>query len=210
MAAKEIEHEDPYSSCQILLASAVYQNSAGQNVMALETIGWVLDLAKRTCFTSGALWAHWAGCAICFQQKNLERAAQHLDELEAVFTEQNEWVLADFVNVIKQTLCQPEWPTAGRQPVKLDGPDTNGLYDFAGLWLQNWGLGFQTPGADRGSKWSNWEAPDFFHNWKKKLKDPTDGGESFLSGRLCAACFDYNSMPESLNHIPEEVIFNKQ
>jgi DNA-binding SARP family transcriptional activator len=168
-AAKEIEHEDPCSTCQILLVGAVYQNSAGQNGKALETIGLALDLAKRTCFTSGEVWAHWAGCAICFQQGKYGMAVSHIEALEAALTDQNEWMLAAYLEVIKQSINQMETSHASWHTDPNDGSSFEELIYFTYSWLQNWGVNFQTPEPNGRRKSDYWHAPEFFHKWGMKF-----------------------------------------
>src|SRR3989304_5014886 len=112
-AAKNLEEDDPSGACQIMLISAVYQNYAGQRYKALRTTQQALALAERTSLVKETLWAMWGACAISVQQGNYEQAASHLVDLQAELNEQNEWIVADFIDVLEGSLFQP---VSGKHP----------------------------------------------------------------------------------------------
>jgi DNA-binding SARP family transcriptional activator len=169
-AIEGLEPIDTGSTCQILLVCAVYQNLAGQNSLALATLDRILDLASRTEFTPGVIWGHWGACAISFQTEQYGRAVLHLEDLETVLNREQEWILADFVDVIKQSLCEPEMVCTWRQTYGLNGSSGN-LLHVAYFWLQQWGVSFQALEPAGRSKWDHWHAPEFFHKWELKLND---------------------------------------
>jgi hypothetical protein len=51
-AAKNLQSDDPGTTCQVLLICAVYQNYAGQRFNALKTTRQALDLAQHTSTTT--------------------------------------------------------------------------------------------------------------------------------------------------------------
>ena len=63
-AATQLEKDDPGCACQILLICAVSQNYAGQRAEALETMRWILALAKQYDLSDELVWAAWGACAI--------------------------------------------------------------------------------------------------------------------------------------------------
>src|SRR5215216_31168 len=106
-AAKNLQGEDPGFACQALLICAVYQNYAGQGFKALKTAQQALALAQHTSLGRQAIWAIWGACAISIQHGNYEQAASNLVDLQAALNEQNEWMLANFVDVLRQSFFQP-------------------------------------------------------------------------------------------------------
>ena len=136
----KLQEDNPSDACQILLICAVYQNYSGQRPKALKTTQQALTLAERTGLSQEILWALWGACAICVQQGNYEQAASNLVDLQAALSEQNEWILADFVDVLKQSLF--EHVTAGA--VKHAEPSRDqpfgDLLTFTFDWLHHWGF----------------------------------------------------------------------
>jgi DNA-binding SARP family transcriptional activator len=173
-SAESLQQDEPGSACQILLVCAVYQNLSEQDVTALETIRYTLDLAKRADYTSGVLWANWGATAICFQHEDFNQAAGHLKDLEATLNHLNEWVLADFVNVIRQSVCQSEMTSARRQAYLSDEMSSDDLLHFTCVWFQNWGSSSLDLELDGQSKREHWHAPGLFHKWGLKLNNHTN------------------------------------
>ena len=130
-AAKNIQSSDPGIACQLLLICAVYQNRAGQAQNAVLTVQQALTLAERTNLSREVTWAIWGACAIYAQQGNFEQAATRFIDLQAVLSEQNEWILANYVDVLRQSLFQ-------------SGSPHNNVFENLITptleWLQNWGF----------------------------------------------------------------------
>ena len=142
-AAKNLQNEDPSSACQVLLICAVYQNYAGQRYNALKTTQQALALAKRNGFARETIWALWGTCAISVQQGNYEQAAESLVDLQATLSEQNEWILAVFVDMLRQSLFQHATVAPGNHH---SPPDDHSFVDLLSLtfeWLQSWGFSEQ-------------------------------------------------------------------
>src|SRR3989304_6499156 len=138
-AAKNLQDDDPSAACQVLLICSVYQNYSGQRYKALRTTQQALALAERTSLVKEALWAMWGACAISVQQGNYEQAASNLVDLQAALNEQNEWILADFVDVVKQSLFQPGTVGVGEHYGSPRNQPFGGLLTFSFDWLQHWG-----------------------------------------------------------------------
>ena len=105
--AEKLCHQHPSDACQVLLICAVYQNCSGHKTSALSTIQKVIDLAKDTGLVQEILWARWGACAIRAQQGDLEQAANHLMDLISLLNKQNEWILIDFIDIVRQALLHP-------------------------------------------------------------------------------------------------------
>jgi DNA-binding SARP family transcriptional activator len=139
-AAKNLQSDDPSATCQVLLICAVYQNYAGQRFNALKTTQQALALAQHTRLFKEAIWAIWGECAISVQQGNYEQASVNLVDLQAVLSEQNEWMLADFVDVLRQSFFQPVMVSER----KYSGSQRDHTFDdtlgFTVDWLLHWGF----------------------------------------------------------------------
>jgi DNA-binding SARP family transcriptional activator len=105
--AENLQANDPSAACQVLLICAVYQNYAGQRHNASRTTQKALALAQSCGLSKETIWAIWGACAISLQHGNFEQAANHLVNLQAELNEQNEWILAGFVDALKYSLIQP-------------------------------------------------------------------------------------------------------
>ncbi len=139
-AAAQLQDNDPGSACQLLLIGAVNQNYAGWRDEALRTTQQALALAERKSLAREILWATWGASAICFQGGHYDQTAVYLAYLQAGLNDQNEWILADFVEVVRQALLQPEGcaagETLGAQPQQTRGD----LLSLTFGRLQQWGI----------------------------------------------------------------------
>lgn len=146
--AEKLKQQNPSDACQVLLACAVFQHYSGQTENALTTIQEVQDFAKKTELDHEILWALWGACAICIQNKRFSKAADYLTSLKHMLSDQDDWVLAEFVDIIKQTLVQGEkanniLPTDYRE----DQPMGNVLVNTFD-WLNQWGFSAQAQQLD--------------------------------------------------------------
>lgn len=139
-AAKNLQNDDPSSTCQVLLICAVYQNYAGQRYNALRTTLKALALAERSNLSKETIWAIWGACAICIQEGNYEQATRHFVDLQAVLNEKNEWILADFVDILRQSFFQPITVSAGKHSRSPRDRPFEDLLSFTFDWLQHWGF----------------------------------------------------------------------
>ena len=139
-AAKNLQEDDPSGTCQLLLICAVYQNYAGQRYKALRTTQQALTLAEGSGLARETIWAIWGTCAMSVQQRNYEQAASNLVDLQAALNEQNEWILADFVDVVKQSLFQPGTVGVGEHYGSPRNQPFGDLLTFTFDWLQHWGF----------------------------------------------------------------------
>ena len=139
-AAKHLQDEDIRGACQLWLICAIYQNNVGQSSKALRITREVLSLAERRGLCHEMVWAIWGTCAIYIQQGNYTEAISHLTDLQAVLSQRNEWVLAGFVDVIKQSLVQSPSINAvkhcGIEPERESGDVLAHAFD----WLLHWGF----------------------------------------------------------------------
>lgn len=135
---KGLQDSDPALACQILLICAVYQSYAGQAYNALKTNQQALALAERTGLSREIVWAIWGACAISIQQGNYDQAANYLVDLQAILSDQNEWILAGFVDEVKQSFLHPT-VSVGQQSVSPQ----NDLLTLTFEWLQHWGYSYR-------------------------------------------------------------------
>src|SRR5690349_9664396 len=112
---KNLQNDDPGAACQVLLMCAVYQNYAGQRFIALKTTQQALALAQTRCLSKELIWALWGVCALAIQQENYGKASENLVHLQAVLSEQNEWMLANFLDVLRPALSEPARVNAQKQ-----------------------------------------------------------------------------------------------
>jgi DNA-binding SARP family transcriptional activator len=145
-AAQDLQGDDPGSACQILLVCAVCQNHTGQHNNALKTIQQSLALAERAGLFKEALWSAWGASAICFQEKNYEQTATYLFYLQETLNEQNDWLLADYIDIVRQSLpCNTNNRTEKQVEDVLE-QSTDGILFLTHRWLLNWGLLIPIPG----------------------------------------------------------------
>lgn len=142
--AEQLQRIHPGDACQVLLICAGYQNYAGQKTGALKTIERALDLAQRSGLSQEVPWAMWGACAICVQQGNYEQAATHFGQLQAVLNEQNEWILADYIDVVKQFFLGAAAGGTKKHYRAAENQEFGGLLTFTLDWLQEWGFSAQS------------------------------------------------------------------
>ena len=99
---EQLQRDNPTDACQVLILCAVYENYAGQRSGALITLQKAMELAQQNGLSQGILWAIWGSCAICIQQGQYQQAAIYFGHLQAALCEQNEWILADYIDVVRQ------------------------------------------------------------------------------------------------------------
>jgi DNA-binding SARP family transcriptional activator len=138
-AAEDLKCDRPGDACQVLLACAVFQNQAGRCHDALRITQQALALAERNCLHREMTWATWGACAICFKQENYEQAAQYLEYLQAGLSDQNEWILADFVEMVKLSLLTPGSVGSGDLAGWPHNRPRDHLLSDTFDWLHRWG-----------------------------------------------------------------------
>lgn len=143
-AAKQLQKDDPASACQILLICAVHQNYAGQRDEALKSMGQILALAEQQALADELLWATWGAAAICVQAGDTEQAAAHLGNLQARLREQDEWVLANFVETVEQSLCLQTLAIEGGETDSSREGQIGSLMRLTFDWLGGWGFSVQS------------------------------------------------------------------
>ena len=146
--SEQLQHDSPGEACQILLICAVHENYAGRHDSALRIIQQALALAERNSLAREMIWATWGACAVCFQENNYEQAARYLEYLQAELSEQTEWVLADFIEVVKQSLLQPGL-VSSHEPAGLAHPQPGDeLLSLTFNWLRHWGVSYLASGRN--------------------------------------------------------------
>jgi DNA-binding SARP family transcriptional activator len=105
--AEQLLQKSPAEACQILMICAVYQSAAGRLDTALRNVQQALAIAERNSLARETLWATWGACALCIQGENHEQAIRYLEYLQSTLNRQNEWILADFIEIIIQSIRCP-------------------------------------------------------------------------------------------------------
>lgn len=141
--AQKLQDDNPSDACQLMLVCSVIQTYANQRLKALATVQHVLALAKRTGLTRELLWANWGACAICVQQGNYNQATIYIDDLQIALSGQKEWILADFVDVVKQSLLHTTPASVAEQCSSSRKQAMEDLLSLTYDWLQKWGAATQ-------------------------------------------------------------------
>lgn len=140
---KNLQNDDPGAACQVLLICAVYQNYAGQHFNALKTIQQAIALAQENSLSKETIWAIWGACALTMQQENYEKAFENLVDLQAVLSEHNEWMLADFVDVLRPALSEPAILNRAKHSNSSSDDAFEDILTFTFNWFQHWGFSTQ-------------------------------------------------------------------
>jgi len=171
--AENLEQNDPSAACQVLLICTVLQKYAGQSTQALTTIQKAQDLSLRWGLNQEYHWVLWGACAICIQLKRFQQAANYLNELNHLLSEQDDWVLADFVDIVNQTVLQQTKTNNRKKGDYLsDDKSLGGILTYTFHWFNQWGLSKRAPRSDfhtsdngdrsqhRASSWRNFKGWD--------------------------------------------------
>ena len=146
----------PSDACQVLLLCAVFQHYSGQSAEALATIQVANNLADRNDLKQEIMWALWGSSAICIQEKKFEQAINYLTSLIRLLRDQNDWILASFVEEVKQSLQQSD--TSGQLSLSksLENQPPGSLLDRTFHWLNHWGYSDLDPDKNihKGSEWN--------------------------------------------------------
>ncbi len=146
--AQKLQADNPSDACQLMLVCSVFQIHVNQYQNALATVQHVLALAKRTGLTRELLWANWGACAICVQQGNYDQATIYVQDLQIALSGQNEWILADFVEVVKQSLLNSGPASVAEQFSSSREQAIGDLLSLTYDSLQKWGESTQTSEED--------------------------------------------------------------
>lgn len=145
---ENLRKENPSDACQVLLLCAVYQQYTGQSAEALETVHAAKNIAVRNDLKQEIMWSFWGASAICVQQKNFQQAIIYLTSLMRLLREQDDWILASFIDEVKQALHQGENAgqlTSSRPP---ENQPSGNLLTNTFRWLNHWGFSTQNPGRN--------------------------------------------------------------
>ena len=138
--ADNLKQQNPGDACQVLFICAAFQQYSGYTDKALETLSEVQALAERASLDQEILWALWGACAICVQQNSFDKAAEYLSSLKQLLSDQNDWVLAGYVDVVKQTLTQ-KMNTNNMLPMEYrQNKSLGNVLNYTFQWLNQWGF----------------------------------------------------------------------
>lgn len=142
--AEQLWCDQPSDACQILLICSVLQNCSGQRSGALATIQNALELAESAGLIQEILWVIWGACAVCVQQGQYELADRHFRHLQSALHEQNEWILADYVDMVRQYFLSPANTGEAGLSSSTEGQELITLLSSTFDLLYKWGVSSQT------------------------------------------------------------------
>jgi DNA-binding SARP family transcriptional activator len=146
--AKVLQGKEPATAVQILLICAVYQNETGLPLYALGTTRQALELSRHRHLPAEMVWSLWGLSALAVQQGKYEQAFAGLADLQSTLSEQNEWVLAGFIEVFRQFLLQVITHQTSVFTQGMNDQLFGDLQAFTLAWLQQWGSTAEIPGLD--------------------------------------------------------------
>jgi DNA-binding SARP family transcriptional activator len=140
---EHLRNENPSDACQVLLICAVYQHYSGQSAEALGTVEEAKNIAARNDLKQEIMWAFWGASALCVQQKNFQQAILYLTSLMRLLRDKDDWILASFIDEVKQALEPGE--TDGYQLASglLENQPPGSLLASTFRWLNHWGFSAQ-------------------------------------------------------------------
>lgn len=106
-------------ACQILFVCVVQQLRTDNYAAASDNIQQILFLAEQHNLPQVAWRATWGAAAIGVRRGWFHQAAEHLEHLRFLLDQQQEWVLSNVIEVIRQDLLSrsAEVDTADNEPV---------------------------------------------------------------------------------------------
>lgn len=127
-------------SCRAAMICAYLQNlCCGANI-ALETLHGTQMLARRHSLANVSLWTAWGASAICAQAGEYKQAARYLQHLEQDLYQQNQWILADLISLVRVTML--EWQerrvNASAVPLSFDQDEVGLLIEHMLRWGKLW------------------------------------------------------------------------
>ncbi len=97
---------DPPGACSLLFVRAALQAGLPDYPSAMESITQALKLGRRHRLAREVMWSFWAASAVSAQMGKYKESAGYLQQLEQALAQNNEWVLADLVELVRQLLIE--------------------------------------------------------------------------------------------------------
>jgi DNA-binding SARP family transcriptional activator len=91
-------------ACQILFICAFQQLRAGDYTSASNNTQRILILAEQHGLPQMAQWATWGAAAVCVRRGWFQEATEHLEHLQSLLSQQQEWVISDVIDIIRRAL----------------------------------------------------------------------------------------------------------
>jgi len=137
--ARTLQDDDPGNACQALFICAAYQNLTHQRDTAFKTLQKIQTLADRNSLDRVVVWVKWGMSSISFQERKYEQTVQYLEELQTILNQQKEWILANYIYVIKESLHSPQVFAIEKTNNSQNDPSSKGLWMVTFDWLEHWG-----------------------------------------------------------------------
>ncbi len=138
-----MQQDNPDNACQVLLICAVQLNYSGQGNQALVTLQKALDLARSNRLTDAIPWVIWGECAICVQLGNYELADIHFRHLQTALSDQNDWMVADYIDIVRQFFSDPGGVGTENLHDLMKNKELKPLLTSTFDWLSHWGFPLQ-------------------------------------------------------------------
>ena len=168
-STQRLQEDHLSEGIQVLLVCAFYQNQLGDCESALSTLQQALSLAKSAGLHDEVFWAYWGSAAICCQKGSNAEAAGHLSDLQAALNAQDEWILADFIEVLRQSVSHPEFSRRTIQDGSSNDGATDEIIQIYISWLQQWGTAYISPKPSHERWWKRSHLPEIIDKGKVKL-----------------------------------------
>jgi DNA-binding SARP family transcriptional activator len=101
-------------ACQTLFICAFQQIRAGDYSAASNNMQRILILAEQNGLSQVACWATWGAAAVCVRRGWFQQAAEHLEHLQCLLGQRQEWVLSDVIDVIRWALLSQTEEATGQ------------------------------------------------------------------------------------------------
>jgi len=102
-------------ACQTLFICAFQQIRAGDYSAASNNMQRILVLAEQHGLSQVACWATWGAAAICVRRGWFQPAVEHLEHLQFLLGQRQEWVLSDVIDVIRRALLSQTEEATGQE-----------------------------------------------------------------------------------------------
>lgn len=104
-AAQQMQAAGDYAgACDLLFLCAAQNCRLGDPLAALKNIDRALKIARHHRLFLHTAWGYWGAGAVCARQSDYQRSGGYLQQLHTLLRKGGEWVLADFVEMIGQSV----------------------------------------------------------------------------------------------------------
>ena len=125
---------DLAEACQALFICAFQQMRAGDFGAASNNIQRILILAEQHGLHQVACWATWGAAAVCVRRGWFRQAAEHLEHLQSLLGQQQEWVLSGVIDLIRRALLSQTQAEATAGPPLSSDAELSSAFEQMLQW----------------------------------------------------------------------------